>query len=77
MTTSENNDSLSLGFYLLSFGPRSNTVLSGDFFFFIFPGSLEAPQVIFARSKPLPTQSGALATVIGQRKSKSMKSGTI
>ncbi|KAG3260660.1 tubulin tyrosine ligase like 5, transcript variant X6 [Ictidomys tridecemlineatus] len=25
-------------------------------------GSLEAPQVIFARSKPLPTQSGALAT---------------
>nr|XP_048305197.1 tubulin polyglutamylase TTLL5 isoform X15 [Myodes glareolus] len=40
-------------------------------------GSLEAPQVIFARSKPLPTQSGALATVIGQRKSKSMKSGTI
>ncbi|XP_075804081.1 tubulin polyglutamylase TTLL5 isoform X13 [Microtus pennsylvanicus] len=40
-------------------------------------GSLEAPQVIFARSKPLPTHSGALATVIGQRKSKSMKSGTI
>nr|BAB30125.1 unnamed protein product [Mus musculus] len=40
-------------------------------------GSLEAPQVIFARSKPLPTQSGALATVIGQRKSKSVKSGTI
>uniref|UniRef100_A0A8C2UJH5 Tubulin--tyrosine ligase-like protein 5 n=1 Tax=Chinchilla lanigera TaxID=34839 RepID=A0A8C2UJH5_CHILA len=36
-------------------------------------GSLEVPQVIFARSKPLPTQSGALATVIGQRKSKSMK----
>ncbi|XP_050008391.1 tubulin polyglutamylase TTLL5 isoform X4 [Alexandromys fortis] len=40
-------------------------------------GSLEAPQVIFARSKPLPTHSGALATVIGQKKSKSMKSGTI
>ncbi|XP_007641596.1 tubulin polyglutamylase TTLL5 isoform X8 [Cricetulus griseus] len=40
-------------------------------------GSLEAPQVIFARSKPLPTQSGALATVLGQRKSKSVKSGTI
>ncbi|XP_076407213.1 tubulin polyglutamylase TTLL5 isoform X18 [Peromyscus maniculatus bairdii] len=40
-------------------------------------GSLEAPQVIFARSKPLPTQSGAFATVIGQRKSKSVKSGTI
>ncbi|XP_072618176.1 tubulin polyglutamylase TTLL5 isoform X17 [Vulpes vulpes] len=40
-------------------------------------GSLEAPQVIFARSKPLPTQSGALATVIGQRKSKSVKSGPI
>ncbi|XP_057344281.1 tubulin polyglutamylase TTLL5 isoform X8 [Manis pentadactyla] len=36
-------------------------------------GSLEAPRVIFARSKPLPTQSGALATVIGQRKSKSVK----
>ncbi|XP_023558171.1 tubulin polyglutamylase TTLL5 isoform X8 [Octodon degus] len=35
-------------------------------------GSLEVPQVIFARSKLLPTQSGALATVIGQRKSKSM-----
>ncbi|XP_040598660.1 tubulin polyglutamylase TTLL5 isoform X10 [Mesocricetus auratus] len=40
-------------------------------------GSLEAPQVIFARSKPLPTQSGAFATVLGQRKSKSVKSGTI
>ncbi|XP_052595216.1 tubulin polyglutamylase TTLL5 isoform X12 [Peromyscus californicus insignis] len=40
-------------------------------------GSLEAPQVIFARSKPLPTQSGAFATVIGQRKSKSVKSGAI
>ncbi|XP_043412605.1 tubulin polyglutamylase TTLL5 isoform X9 [Prionailurus viverrinus] len=40
-------------------------------------GPLEAPQVIFARSKPLPTQSGALATVIGQRKSKSVKSGPI
>ncbi|KAM7158024.1 tubulin polyglutamylase TTLL5 isoform 10-T11 [Molossus nigricans] len=40
-------------------------------------GSLEAPQVIFARSKPLPTQSGALATVIEQRKSKSVKSGPI
>ncbi|XP_074249053.1 tubulin polyglutamylase TTLL5 isoform X4 [Saimiri boliviensis] len=40
-------------------------------------GSLEAPQVIFARSKPLPTQSGALATVIGQRKSKSVKAGPI
>ncbi|XP_077766189.1 tubulin polyglutamylase TTLL5 isoform X15 [Canis aureus] len=40
-------------------------------------GSLEAPQVIFARSKLLPTQSGALATVIGQRKSKSVKSGPI
>ncbi|XP_049754623.1 tubulin polyglutamylase TTLL5 isoform X4 [Elephas maximus indicus] len=40
-------------------------------------GSVEAPQVIFARSKPLPTQSGALATVIGQRKSKSVKSGPI
>ncbi|XP_014639925.1 PREDICTED: tubulin polyglutamylase TTLL5 isoform X12 [Ceratotherium simum simum] len=40
-------------------------------------GSLEAPQVIFARSKPLPTQSGAPATVIGQRKSKSVKSGPI
>ncbi|XP_065727721.1 tubulin polyglutamylase TTLL5 [Phocoena phocoena] len=40
-------------------------------------GSLDAPQVIFARSKPLPTQSGALATVIGQRKSKSVKSGPI
>ncbi|XP_070449718.1 tubulin polyglutamylase TTLL5 isoform X23 [Equus przewalskii] len=38
-------------------------------------GSLEPPQVIFARSKPLPTQSGALA--IGQRKSKSVKSGPI
>nr|XP_044629995.1 tubulin polyglutamylase TTLL5 isoform X14 [Equus asinus] len=37
--------------------------------------SLEPPQVIFARSKPLPTQSGALA--IGQRKSKSVKSGPI
>ncbi|XP_063097377.1 tubulin polyglutamylase TTLL5 isoform X3 [Cavia porcellus] len=36
-------------------------------------GSLEVPQVIFARSKPLPTQSGALATIIEQRKSKSMK----
>ncbi|KAM6170890.1 tubulin polyglutamylase TTLL5 isoform 2-T2 [Erethizon dorsatum] len=36
-------------------------------------GSLEVPQVIFARSKPLPTQSGALATVVGQRKSKSVK----
>ncbi|XP_034498996.1 tubulin polyglutamylase TTLL5 isoform X11 [Ailuropoda melanoleuca] len=33
-------------------------------------GSLEAPHVIFARSKPLPTQSGALATVTGQRKSR-------
>ncbi|XP_044916209.1 tubulin polyglutamylase TTLL5 isoform X16 [Felis catus] len=40
-------------------------------------GPLGAPQVIFARSKPLPTQSGALATVIGQRKSKSVKSGPI
>ncbi|XP_054547962.1 tubulin polyglutamylase TTLL5 isoform X4 [Talpa occidentalis] len=40
-------------------------------------GSLEAPQVIFARSKPLPTQSGALATSIGQSKSKSVKSGSI
>ncbi|XP_070272362.1 tubulin polyglutamylase TTLL5 isoform X5 [Myotis yumanensis] len=40
-------------------------------------GSLEAPQVIFARSKPLPTQSGAPATMIGQRKSKSVKSGPI
>ncbi|XP_006157112.1 tubulin polyglutamylase TTLL5 isoform X12 [Tupaia chinensis] len=40
-------------------------------------GTLEAPQVIFARSKPLPTQPGALATVIGQRKSKSVKSGPI
>ncbi|XP_040132063.1 tubulin polyglutamylase TTLL5 isoform X16 [Ictidomys tridecemlineatus] len=40
-------------------------------------GSLEAPQVIFARSKPLPTQSGALATGIGQRKTKSVKSGPI
>ncbi|XP_055291658.1 tubulin polyglutamylase TTLL5 isoform X5 [Moschus berezovskii] len=40
-------------------------------------GSLEAPQVIFARSKPLPTQSGALATVIGPRKPKSVKSGPI
>ncbi|XP_064231119.1 tubulin polyglutamylase TTLL5 isoform X5 [Aotus nancymaae] len=40
-------------------------------------GSLEAPRVIFARSKPLPTQSGALATVIGQRKSKSVKAGPI
>ncbi|XP_027997146.1 tubulin polyglutamylase TTLL5 isoform X2 [Eptesicus fuscus] len=40
-------------------------------------GSLEAPQVIFARSKPLPTQSGAPATIIGQRKSKSVKSGPI
>ncbi|XP_043776753.1 tubulin polyglutamylase TTLL5 isoform X12 [Cervus elaphus] len=40
-------------------------------------GSLEAPQVIFARSKPLPTQSGALATVIGHRKPKSVKSGPI
>ncbi|XP_028361635.1 tubulin polyglutamylase TTLL5 isoform X3 [Phyllostomus discolor] len=40
-------------------------------------GSLETPQVIFARSKPLPTQSGALATVIGQRKSKSVKSGPL
>ncbi|XP_042799782.1 tubulin polyglutamylase TTLL5 isoform X10 [Panthera leo] len=40
-------------------------------------GPLEAPQVIFARSKRLPTQSGALATVIGQRKSKSVKSGPI
>nr|XP_058149022.1 tubulin polyglutamylase TTLL5 isoform X33 [Dasypus novemcinctus] len=40
-------------------------------------GSLEAPKIIFARSKPLPTQSGALATVIGQRKSKSVKSGPI
>lgn len=36
MTTSENNDSLSLGFYLLSLGPRSNTVLSGEFFFLHF-----------------------------------------
>uniref|UniRef100_A0A8C6CVI9 Tubulin--tyrosine ligase-like protein 5 n=1 Tax=Moschus moschiferus TaxID=68415 RepID=A0A8C6CVI9_MOSMO len=40
-------------------------------------GSLEAPQVIFARSKPLSTQSGALATVIGPRKPKSVKSGPI
>ncbi|XP_033043250.1 tubulin polyglutamylase TTLL5 isoform X11 [Trachypithecus francoisi] len=40
-------------------------------------GSLDAPQVIFTRSKPLPTQSGALARVIGQRKSKSVKSGPI
>ncbi|XP_055144694.1 tubulin polyglutamylase TTLL5 isoform X7 [Symphalangus syndactylus] len=40
-------------------------------------GSLDTPQVIFARSKPLPTQSEALATVIGQRKSKSVKSGPI
>ncbi|XP_069453221.1 tubulin polyglutamylase TTLL5 isoform X27 [Ovis canadensis] len=40
-------------------------------------GSLEAPQVIFARSKPLPTQSGALATVLGHRKPKSVKSGPI
>ncbi|XP_045419400.1 tubulin polyglutamylase TTLL5 isoform X11 [Lemur catta] len=40
-------------------------------------GSLESSQVIFARSKPLPTQSGALATVIEQRKSKSVKSGPI
>nr|XP_054096193.1 tubulin polyglutamylase TTLL5 isoform X6 [Callithrix jacchus] len=40
-------------------------------------GSVEAPQVIFARSKPLPTQSGALATVTGQRKSKSVKAGPI
>ncbi|XP_024897817.1 tubulin polyglutamylase TTLL5 isoform X9 [Pteropus alecto] len=40
-------------------------------------GSLEAPQVIFARSKLLPTQSGAFATGIGQRKPKSVKSGPI
>ncbi|KAM5340386.1 tubulin polyglutamylase TTLL5 isoform 10-T10 [Glossophaga mutica] len=40
-------------------------------------GPLETPQVIFARSKPLPTQSGALATVVGQRKSKSVKSGPL
>ncbi|XP_042636948.1 tubulin polyglutamylase TTLL5 [Orycteropus afer afer] len=40
-------------------------------------GPLEAPEVIFARSKPLSTQSGALATVIDQRKSKSVKSGLI
>ncbi|XP_031990701.1 tubulin polyglutamylase TTLL5 isoform X3 [Hylobates moloch] len=40
-------------------------------------GSLDTPQVIFARSKPLPTQPEALATVIGQRKSKSVKSGPI
>ncbi|XP_032963353.1 tubulin polyglutamylase TTLL5 isoform X10 [Rhinolophus ferrumequinum] len=40
-------------------------------------GSLEAPQVIFARSKPLPTLSGAPATVIGQKKSKWVKSGPI
>ncbi|XP_036094614.1 tubulin polyglutamylase TTLL5 isoform X11 [Rousettus aegyptiacus] len=40
-------------------------------------GSLEAPQVIFARSKLLPTQSGVLATGIGQRKPKSVKSGPI
>nr|XP_055216976.1 tubulin polyglutamylase TTLL5 isoform X5 [Gorilla gorilla gorilla]XP_055216977.1 tubulin polyglutamylase TTLL5 isoform X5 [Gorilla gorilla gorilla] len=40
-------------------------------------GSLDTPQVIFATSKPLPTQSEALATVIGQRKSKSVKSGPI
>ncbi|XP_063571307.1 tubulin polyglutamylase TTLL5 isoform X11 [Pongo abelii] len=40
-------------------------------------GSLDTPQVIFAKSKPLPTQSEALATVIGQRKSKSVKSGPI
>ncbi|XP_072479609.1 tubulin polyglutamylase TTLL5 isoform X6 [Notamacropus eugenii] len=36
-------------------------------------GSLDAPQVIFARSKPLPTPPGALAALIGQRKSKSVK----
>ncbi|XP_074091784.1 LOW QUALITY PROTEIN: tubulin polyglutamylase TTLL5 [Macrotis lagotis] len=36
-------------------------------------GSLDAPQVIFARSKPLPTPSGTLAALIGQRKSKSVK----
>ncbi|XP_063649822.1 tubulin polyglutamylase TTLL5 isoform X8 [Pan troglodytes] len=40
-------------------------------------GSLDTPQVIFATSKPLPTQSEALAAVIGQRKSKSVKSGPI
>ncbi|KAM5273587.1 tubulin polyglutamylase TTLL5 [Ctenodactylus gundi] len=38
-------------------------------------GSLEVPQIIFARSKPLPTQSGALATVIGRTESKPVKSG--
>ncbi|XP_066197523.1 tubulin polyglutamylase TTLL5 isoform X2 [Saccopteryx leptura] len=38
---------------------------------------LEAPQVIFARSKPLPTQAGDIATIVGQRKSKSVKSGPI
>ncbi|XP_020841898.1 tubulin polyglutamylase TTLL5 isoform X4 [Phascolarctos cinereus] len=36
-------------------------------------GSLDAPQVIFARSKPLPTPPGALAALIGQRESKSVK----
>lgn len=70
----ENDDPLKLSFSfdLLSFQPRSNKVLSRDSFLH-FSGSLEAPRVIFARSKPLPTQSGALATVIGQRKSKSVK----
>lgn len=70
----ENDDPLKLSFSfdLLSFQPRSSEVLSGDSFLH-FSGSLEAPRVIFARSKPLPTQSGALATVIGQRKSKSVK----
>ncbi|XP_074146072.1 tubulin polyglutamylase TTLL5 isoform X18 [Sminthopsis crassicaudata] len=36
-------------------------------------GSLDAPQVIFARSKPLPTPPGALAALIRQRKSKLVK----
>lgn len=66
----------SFSFNLLSFQPRSNKVLSRDFFLH-FSGSLEAPQVIFARSKPLPTLSGAPATVIGQKKSKWVKSGPI
>lgn len=74
----ENDDPLKSNFRfdLLSFQPRLNKVLSGDSFLH-FSGSLDAPQVIFARSKPLPTQSGALSTVIGQRKSKSVKSGPI
>lgn len=54
MTTSENNDSLSLGFYLLSLGPRSNTVLSGDFFSSFFQDLWKLPKLFSPDPNPYP-----------------------